>query len=92
MKRLYDPKSRSLLLRSQQMGRKSEAAFSLEELMALEKLLRAMLLYEHSKRANIRDVVKSEWFNRFALPISPKSIQATTRYLVEDRVTSTHYL
>lgn len=55
-----DSKSRPLLLRIQQNGRK-DPEFSVAEIESLEKLLREMLEYEPSKRAPIAQVVESDW-------------------------------
>lgn len=68
MIRVHDSKSRSLLLRIQEMGRENDAPFLQRESIVLEKMLQPMLEYEPSKRATMADVVKSDWFNQFALP------------------------
>lgn len=72
MKRYRDPKSRPLLLRIQQMGRENDASFSQEESIILERMLRAMLEYDPSKRADIEDIGRSDWFTRLGLPILEK--------------------
>lgn len=68
MKRCHEPKSRPLLLRIQQMGRKNDPEFSEDEAMSLEKMLRAMLTYEPTKRARAREIAESDWMNRWGLP------------------------
>lgn len=74
MTRNRDSKSRSLLLRIQEMGRENDAPFLQGESMVLEKMLRPMLEYEPSKRATIANLAKSDWFNQFALPSLHESI------------------
>lgn len=39
--------------------------FGPEEMTSLEKLLRAMLTYEPSKRVTIRAALGSDWMNRW---------------------------
>lgn len=74
MKRYRDPKSRPLLLRIQQMGRENDASFSQEESIMLERMLRAMLEYDLSKRADIEDIGRSDWFTRLGLPTLKKKM------------------
>ena len=65
MTRAHDAKSRPLLLRIQEMGREKDTEFLVDEIHCLEKMLRAMLEYEPSKRAKIGEVVASEWMLRW---------------------------
>ena len=67
MSRIHDSKSRPLLLRIQRNGRK-DPEFSAVEIESLEKLLRAMLEYEPSKRATIAQIVESDWMVQWGLP------------------------
>lgn len=68
MKRFHDSRSRPLLLRIHQMGRENDIEFSADEAMGLENMLRAMLTYDPTKRATIRDITESDWMNRWGLP------------------------
>ena len=68
MERFHDSKSRPLLLRIQQMGRENDPEFSADEAMSLEKMLRAMLTYDPTKRATARDIIESDWMHRWGLP------------------------
>ena len=68
MERAHDSKSRSILLRIQEMGREKDAEFSADEAVSLEKMLRAMLTYDPAKRASAKDVAESEWMSKWGLP------------------------
>ena len=68
MTRGHDAKSRPLLLRIQEMGRENDADFLADEIESLEKMMRAMLEYEPSKRATIKEVLASEWMLRWGYP------------------------
>ena len=69
MTRCHEPKSRSLLVRIQGNGRKDDARFSVvDEAISLEKILRAMLIYEPTERATASDIMESDWMKRWGLP------------------------
>ena len=68
MTRPYEPKSRSLLLRLQKMGRQKTSEFSTAEMESLEKMLRTMLEYDPRKRATADEVIQSEWMIQWGLP------------------------
>lgn len=53
-------------------GRKNDTEFSAEEAMSLEKMLGAMLIYDPRKWATAKDVIGSDWMNRWGLPALQK--------------------
>lgn len=73
MTRAHDSKSRPLLLRIQEMGRALDPTFSTDEIQSLERMLRAMLVYDPAKRATALQVVESDWMTRWGYPSLERS-------------------
>ncbi|MCJ1230830.1 hypothetical protein MMC12_007504 [Toensbergia leucococca] len=88
MARIHDPKSRPLRQRIQLMGRKNEKAFEADEAVALEKMLRNMLVYNPRERATVSDVLESEWMKGWGFPALEYSTPGARRELLRSHTSS----
>ncbi|KAL8642557.1 MAG: hypothetical protein Q9226_008496 [Calogaya cf. arnoldii] len=68
MTRAQSSRSYPLSERIQLFGRKNDPEFSAEEAESLERMLRTMFEYKPEKRATAKDVIKSDWMQRWGIP------------------------